>query len=142
VSSTTPIERAKEQLSALVAELGINRVLELLCALASDQEALDVPSDAKQFRTSLAVSGRTAIWLLYRFVRTLISREGLQEEESLQQWKQLAHHLISFLDAIGASSAPTRLSLYYTIENRVFNPLVVEVEYYLGKPIRRVYRLS
>ena len=90
-------------------------------------------SGENQIVTRLCPTGRGAIFRLKRAVWATISRlkreQGLDADASGDNWREFARALVNKLNELGVSTYPTRIILYYRIENNVFKPVRAKIQF-------------
>ena len=80
-------------------------------------------------RMKLAPTGRGAMRRLKGAIYATINREKLDLDKSRAYWGALARELVELMNREGISNYPTRINLYYVVEDNALKPVFVEIEY-------------
>ncbi|RLF00403.1 MAG: hypothetical protein DRJ59_07220 [Thermoprotei archaeon] len=98
-------------------------------------------SEVKMWRSKIAPTCRGAIFRAKRwFYASFYSRTGdeVKKEKSRENWVKLARALVERSNEEQVSDKAARITIRYTEEDGVFNPIRAEIEVYELKLLKRI----
>lgn len=88
--------------------------------------------EVKSFHT-FATTLRSAIFKARRWFYATLKREGWEKEASVERWRGLVNKIIAEAERSGITKQPSKLTINYMIEEKIFKPVNAVIGIYSEK---------